>query len=233
MKSWANFATLAIIPLLTAAAPPAPDPLPDNEIVVTAMGEHGYRLTPEKLRDAARAFEAHRAEFAPNARLLWRFRPAESARGVRLALRGDHQSLPIEITGDGSFTLPQDRLLTGHYRLVSSAKPGAVRITPLAGSPGSTLTNYRMGDARLTCEVYVGFMRSEMGMFTRAGFSAFGGCSGKRISMMASTDRPVAGATIDGWPHKVEIAKDARAFRMPFYDRCIGNDQHVHVTYRQ
>jgi len=133
---------------------------------------------------------------------------------------------------EGAFTLPQSKLLTGHYRLVSSAKPGAIRITPLAGSPGSTLTNYRMGDARLTCEVFVGFMRSEMGLFSRAGFSALGGCAGKRIGMMAGTDHPVAAVTIDGWPNKVEIAKDGHGFHVPFYDRSISDDQHIRVTYR-
>ena len=232
MKYLTNFAPLAVTPLLIAAAPPAADPQPDNEIVVTAMGEKGYTLTPEKLRDAARAFDAHRAEFAPNARLLWRFRPAESARGVRLALRGDNENIAVEMGEEGAFTLPQSKLLTGHYRLVSSAKSGTVRITPLAGSPGSTLTNYRMGDARLTCEVFVGFMRSEMGLFTRAGFSALGGCSGKRIDMMANTDHPVANVTIDGWPHKVEIATNSQSFRVPFYDHSISNDSHIHVTYR-
>jgi len=238
MKYWANIVTLAITPLLIAAAPTsllgqaAPDPQPDNEIIVTAMGEKGYKLTPEKLRDAARAFDAHRAEFAPNARLLWRFRPANSAQGVRLALRGDNENIPVEVGEEGAFTLPQSKLLTGHYRLVSSAKPGAIRITPLAGSPGSTLTNYRMGDARLTCEVFVGFMRSEMGLFSRAGFSALGGCAGKRIGMMAGTDHPVAAVTIDGWPNKVEIAKDGHGFHVPFYDRSISDDQHIRVTYR-
>jgi len=88
-----------------------------------------------------------------------------------------------------------------------------------------------------TCRVMWGFVAPDMNIFMRAGFAAMGGCASKRIGIMFGTDQPIASATIDGWvvggkPGKVEIAKDAKSFRMPFYDRGIGNDSHVHVTMR-
>lgn len=208
----------------------------DDIVVVGASGK-AVHITPEQMRDAVKAFERHRAAYGPQARLVWRFVPPESARGVSLWLRGTDphgaaESLPVPIASDGTFALPHDRLLAGKLRLAAAGAHGTLSIRPRAVSPGSTPSDFRFGDARLTCEVMAGFMSSRINFLERGLFNSLGGCHAGSIRIYFATEHPLGSVAIDNWPHPVEIGKGGNAWRVPFYDKTIANEARVRITYR-
>ena len=218
------------------AAPPlsAQTAEPESQdIVVLGLGYHGYKLNPAQLRDAVQAFETNRPNLAPAARLLWQITPQASAKDVTLALRSPSENLPILIAPDGTFTLPHDKVLSGQWRLVSTAANGAIRIRPRAQSPGSTPENFRFGDAHLTCRVGMGFIWSETNFLVRSLFKTAGGCASSKFGIYFPSETPIATIHIDRWNTSVAIAKTGKAWRVPLYDKSISNDDRVHITYRQ
>ena len=217
---------MAATPLMAQTTPPE-----SEDIVVLGAGEHGYKLSAEQLRNAVRAFEQYRSQFSPSAQLVWHIIPKRS--DVGLALRNGDERLPIAIAPDGTFTLPHDRLLTGQWHLVSSASKTTIHIHPRAQSPGATATRFRFGDAQLTCRVMWGFRSSDFNFVERGLFNAVGGCTSSRLGIYFASPKPIAAVSIDHWSGKPTIAKDGMAWRLPMYDKHIGNDDLVHITYRQ
>jgi len=215
-------------PLSAQSTPPE-----SQEITVLGMGDHGYKLTAEQLRNAVQAFEQNRASLAPAAQLVWQITPQASASGIALALRGQDESLPIPIAPDGTFTLPHDKVLSGQWRLVSTASKSAIHIRPRAQSPGSTLEQFRFGDAQLTCRVAIGFVWTETNFLMRGVFKAAGGCTSPKLGIYFSSEKPIASIAIDHWDKQTTIAKTGKAWRVPLYDKTISNEDLVHITYRQ
>ena len=101
-----------------------------------------------------------------------------------------------------------------------------------AQSPGATATRFRFGDAQLTCRVMWGFRSSDFNFVERGLFNAAGGCASSSVGIYFPSPRPIAAVTIDHWSGKPTIAKDGTAWRLPLYDKHIGNDDLVHITYR-
>lgn len=224
---------LAAAPVAAQPSTPAPTAATEGEdILVVGMGSNGYHLSPDQLRGAVRGFEDYRATYAPAARLIWRFRPDGSGAGVALALKSTAETLPVAIATDGTFTLPHDKLLTGQYRLVTTAAKGAIRIQPWAISPGGTHTQFRFGDARLTCRVMWGFLAPGYSLVQRGLFNMVGGCASSRIGIYFNADKPIAAVAIDKWPRSPEVTSDGKAWHIPLYDTRIGNDDLVRITYR-
>lgn len=219
--------------MLLAAAPAAAPP-DEADIVVVGNSGKAYRLTPAQLRAAAEAFTANRAQFAPAARLVWQVIPASAAEGLALTLRCGDNPLPVEVGAKGRFVLPLDALRSGQCRLTSNRakKGGGLRISPLALSPGSEREDYRFGDARLSCRVGAALALQEAGLLVRGIFAAAGGCDSKRIGIYIGTQQPISAVTISGWAGKVELMKGGRAYRVPLYDKSIGNEARVRVSYR-
>ncbi len=220
-----------------AAAAPAAQPAEEapvaegEDIIVTGMGSGGYRLTADQLRDAVRAYQQHRAEFAPSAPLRWRVRPLSAAEGLEIRLvnrTGDRIAVPL--TEDGHFTLPADTILAGGWRLQTNAGRRQIRIQPLTFSPGSDENAYRLGDARLLCRVYWAFANNRFGPLTRVAFGAIGGCSSQRVAIYWGSERPVA--SVDAGAGAVDVRADGSAYRLPLHDRTLSNEQRVRVTYR-
>jgi hypothetical protein len=220
--------------LLLATAAPAAAPADEADIVVVGNSGQSYRLTPAQLRAAAEAFTANRAQFAPAARLIWQVIPAGAADSLALTLRCGDNPLPIEIGAKGRFVLPLEPLRTGQCRLTSNRarKGGGLRISPIALSPGSERDDYRFGDARLSCRVAASLALSDAGLMVRGIFAAVGGCDSRRIGIYIGSERPIASVSISQWPGPVEIRKDGKAYRVPLYERAIGNEARVRVSFR-
>ena len=214
------------------AAVPAPaEEIADGEdIVVTGMGGTGYRLTADQLRDAVRAFEQHKAEFAPDAALRWRVIPTTEADGliVRLARGAERIEIPVDAAGE--FILPAEPILSGDWRLQTNAGRRQIRIRPLTFSPGSDDNGFRMGDARLLCRVFWAFANNQFGVFARMAFGAVGGCGSRRVAIWYRSEQPVASAVAGDVAFAVR--DDGLAYRPLLHDRAIGDEVRVVVTYR-
>jgi hypothetical protein len=215
------------------AAPPASaqSTSEGEEITVIGMGANGFRLTPEQLRGAVSGFEQHRATYAPAAQLIWYIQPAPQPGEIALELKSDSGSIPIPVAADGSFTLPHDKILTGTWRLVTSAAKGKIKIEPIAKSPASTREAFRMGDARLTCRAMWGFFAPNMSIVMRGIFSVAGLCTSTRIGVYFSSQKPLRTVTIDHWSKPIDIIKDRKAWRIPLAEAAISNEDLVHITY--
>ncbi len=216
-----------------AQTPPPPQTAADEDITVVGLGERAYKLNAQQLRAAVGAFEQNRAAFAPQARLMWFLMPRGPHPEVSLALKDNEgEVLPIPVSAEGSFTLPHDKILTGQWRLVTTAAKGAIRIQPVAMSPGATREQFRMGDARLSCRVHWGFISDQYSIVTRSLFSMVGGCASSSIGIYFSTDKPINAVTIDGWSKPIQYGQNNKSWRIPLHEKTISNEAVARVTYR-
>jgi hypothetical protein len=231
---------LAALALALQAAPAAaqPAPAPANEapiaegedILVTGMGQNGYRLTADQLRDAVRAFQQHRATFAPQASLRWQILPAAEAAGLEIRLVSGAERIAVPVDANGTFTLPAERILGGNWRLQTNAGRRQIRIRPSTFSPGGSDAEFRMGDARLLCRVYWAFANNQFSVIQRAMFGAVGGCGSRRVAIWYSSDRPVSSVTAGAI--NFEVREGGNAYRPLLHDRTIDDGVRVRVTYR-
>ncbi|MEQ1510074.1 MAG: hypothetical protein ABL909_06695 [Sphingopyxis sp.] len=206
-------------------------PIADGEdIVVTGMGTRGYRLTADQLRDAVRAFNTHRNEYAPQATLTWRVIPVAEAEGLEIRLVSGDERIDLPIDAAGEFSLPAERILNGNWRLQTNAGRRQIRIRPQTFSPGGSDADMRMGDARLMCRVYWAFVNNEMSVFTRAMFGAIGGCGSRRVAIYYRSERLIATATAG--TTAFDVRPDGSAFRPLLHDRVIDNETRIRLTYR-
>lgn len=201
-----------------------------DDIVVVGAGGKSLRVSPDQLKGAVRAFEKSRPALSPSASLRWYFIPGSSARGVALWLRSNDEILPVAISADGSFELPSEQLLRGTFRLMASGTHGTVTIRPFALSAGASRTDFRFGDARLSCEVLWGYMAPSTNFLVRGLFRTVGGCRSRRIGIYLTSERPISDVAITNRPQKIDIAANRLAWRVPLYDRMVPNDARVHVT---
>lgn len=210
-----------------ATAPPIAD---GEDIIVTGMGASGYRLTADQLRDAVRAFQRHRATFAPQASLRWRIIPATEADGLEIRLVSGTERIELPIDAAGEFALPADRILSGSWRLQTNAGRRQIRIRPQTFSPGGSDANFRMGDARLMCRVYWAFANNSFSVIQRAMFGAVGGCGSRRVSIWYRSEQAIASASVG--TTALGVRQDGSAFNPPLHDRSIANDTRIRLTYR-
>lgn len=241
-------AALALAPLAAAYAQTpaatidsaAPEPGADSDDIVV-VGDNGesYRLTADALRDAARAYSANRARFAPASRLLFAVEAANggSLDGIAIYLRakrrnrdGERTIVDLPLDADNRIALPIDLVASGDYDLGANRSRGGIRIRPLVLTSPSTLTDRRFGDLRLQCRVSLAFARLSLPIRMLAG--AIGPCGSSRVALYARAPQPVAGVAISGYGQPIDIRPDGLAFRVPLHDAAIGNDARLRVTYR-
>jgi hypothetical protein len=216
----------------TAEQPQANPAQEGEEITVVGLGERAYRLTPVQLRGAVAAFEGNRAEFSPTARLTWNVLPRGPHPEVRLALKSKDEVIGVPLGADGGFVLPHDKILSGEFRLVTTAAKAAIKIQPIALSAGATREKFHFGDARLSCRVMWGFISAQYSIMARGAFAMVGGCASSRVKVFMGTERPVASVSIAGWGKPVELGKEARSWLVPLAEKSIANDAAVQVTYQ-
>ncbi len=72
----------------------------------------------------------------------------------------------------------------------------------------------------------------EAGLIARSVFTTMVVCTSRRIGIYFSADRPIASVAISHWAGPEAVLKNATAYRVPLYDRKIGNDERIRITYR-
>jgi hypothetical protein len=198
-----------------------------------------YLLTPKQLREAVDAFARHRVELAPNAQLtmkVFRYRLDPALKDLRLRLLADtSDAIPITLDDDGRFSLPPINYAAKVYTLQANRRVGNVRVRPFALSPGTTETDLRVGDLRLTCRVAWAIARQNVSLAAKGFVGILGSpCTSAKISAYFTTERPLASATVSfGKTIKpVTVGTNGSTFRYPGYDRSTPNDARLHLVYR-
>jgi len=219
-------------------AQPAPDAEAYEDIVVEGI-KSPYRLTPAQLREAVAAYNAERAALAPNAPLrfqVFRYRLDPALSGVRFRLVADGaEAIPIDVNEDGEFSLPPVDFAKQRYSLQANRKAGTVRLEPSILSPGSTESNSRLGDMRLSCAVSWAMMRQNISIPIRAMVGMAGGvCASSKIAIFFGTEQALASArVVDGTNvTSVSLKRDGSAFRYPGYIKTLPNDARVILEYK-
>lgn len=204
------------------------------DIVVLGESGNGTSLSADSLRDAAQAFQRHRAEFAPLATFSFVVEPvagqplgdiAVRLRSTRRNAEGGYESIALPIDADGAFVLPVDQVVSGRWTLRSSQRDGSIRIRPTILSPGNGRFNRRIGDVRLHCRVAMAFMR--LGLIQRAAMGAIGPCGSSNVALYYGTPRPIVSASISGWNETLPVRDDRMSVRVPLHEDAIGNEQRL------
>ncbi len=231
--------TIAAAPAF-AQSPVAPPAAEDGNTDIVVVGDDGSAnaLSGDSLRDAAQAFQRHRATYAPAARFVFRVDPVAGEPFDTLDLRlrngrenaeGGHDRIDLAIGNDGLFELPVAQVLSGDWGLRSSSR-ARLSIRPLILSPGGTQFDRRFGDVRLQCRVYIAFVRLNLAMRALAG--AANVCNRSNVGLYLITPRPIDSVTIAGWSEPITIRPNRLSFRVPLHEDAISNDARMTVRFR-
>lgn len=235
-------------PAVGAQAPAvvAPAQVPANaaadeasDIVVVGQNGDKTRLTADSLRDAAQAYAANRAEFAPLAPFRFEIRNPDPAilTGLTVYLRhrkrdrdGGYQTRDLPVDALGRFTLPVELVQTGDWELRTSPNRAGLRIAPLMLSPGSEFADWRMGDLRLQCRVSVAFARISAPL--RLLVAAVNPCDSRSIGFYATSRQPLLRAEIVGRDLNLLSVKRPESYLVPLSDKSVSNDDRLRLTYK-
>jgi hypothetical protein len=232
-------------PAAGATAQPAPagaasasDPAEDSgDIIVVGDNGQSYSLTADALRDAVRAFRAHRAAYAPDAVFYFRASLTDGdVDGLDLYLRrrrgAANAADPVHLERDpaGYYRVPIDLVADGDWELRANRARSALQLRPLILSPASRIADRRFGDLRLQCRVAIAFAR--LGLPARMAVGALGPCGSSRVALYMRADRPVASVSITGYSGTIALREDAMAIRVPLADAAITNEDRLRITYR-
>ncbi len=205
----------------------AANPDDTGEILVVGMGDKGYRISADQLRDAARAWRDHRPSFAPQATLSWKVIPRDGASLDGLALilsERDGEEIELPVGADNRVILPMERLLQGRWQLSANRQRAAINLRPEVRSPGTSDRERRFGDMRVQCRVFWAFANNEAGFLTRVGGGIIGICSSSRVGLYSRPDISFTTARIMPGALPVETRSDGKSVRWPLHDRSISNE---------
>lgn len=247
MRNLLAFAASVLISLAQLFAPSGsaaqtPPPVEEEaEIQVSGLAKP-KRASINQFREALQAFAKHRKAMAPAGPLTFEIIPweksgvsTENLDDVRLAFVSKTGRIPIAIDANHRFTLPDLSLLSDDYKLFSNVGKKPIIIFPRIYSPGTDLTNRRLGDLRLECQVGWGFFKSEVPIFMRAGFGLVGGCSSKRVVINNRLPKPVANVTITDAGKTSPIALNPKlpsSYRPPIYNKKLSNEARVRIMFK-
>lgn len=207
-----------------------------DDIVVIGNSGGAVKLTADALRDAAKAFRSHRAEYAPAATLYLIVRGDASddlsfwLHKKRATRDTDEQRLPLAIDAQGRMALPVDRLVEGGWELRTSRRGEAVKLKLWVASPGTTTELRRFGDLRLQCRASLAFAR--LSLAARAVTGTLGPCASSHFAVYEQALRPIASVEIEGASGSILVQSDGLSYRVPLADRAIRNSAWVTIRYR-
>ena len=212
---------------LLALTPPV---AASGDIVVTAP----CRLTARQLRPALKAFRSGRAARAPRGILYFETDPSARRLGVgisALRLRARGAVLPISADGEGRFLLPSP----GHedWEIVGPCHDGALAISPLVMSPGTSAADRRLGDMRLQCDVGWAIAREQISLAGGVFMRVTGGCKSSRVAIHAASARPIAGAEVVAGPVTlpVRVRADRYGYSVPLGARRVPDEARVRFRF--
>lgn len=218
---------LLTLALLSAQAAPTPA----DDIVVTAP----CRLTARQLRPALKAYRSGRSARAPGATLFFETDPGARRDGVTLSalrLRSNGRITPIPADAGGRFALPAS--LPDDWLIAGPCHDGALAISPLVMSPGTSETDRRLGDMRLQCDVGWAIARQEMSAAAGTFMRLAGACKTSLVAIYAGSARAIAGADVVAGPvvRPVRIRADGYGYSVPFGDKRLPDDARVRFRFR-
>jgi len=122
------------------------------------------------------AFDAHHqlAPSVPEVRFRLEALPQHELNLPSLSLRivGNGDPIPLAFAADGTFAVPRNQAaLDDKADLVLNRKKGELQGRPVIRTPGLPDNVMRLGDLRLTCEVEIAVVKSEMNFLVRAALS--------------------------------------------------------------
>lgn len=223
---------------ISAPATAAQAESPDDIVVVGQNGDK-TKLTADSLRDAAQAYVANRAEFAPDAPFQFEVRNADPAftTGLKLYLRkrkpqrdGSYPTRDLAFDDQRRFELPTDLVVSGDWELRTTPNRAGLRISPAIFSPGTKIGDRRVGDFRLQCRVLIAFARISAPL--RVLVSAFNLCNNKSVGWYEKSPKPLLRAEIPGRDIDLMSKKNPDNYRIPLGDKRIANDERLRLTYK-
>lgn len=206
----------------------------DDIVVIGDTGER-YTLSSDRMKSGVRVFNKFRPSLAPSATLWFKVKPGESKQlnnPIFWVQRKDER-IDLPLDAEMRFTLPQDKILQGGWKLRSN-QSRSLSISPVILSPGSSKESRRFGDLRLQCRVFWELLPSISGPVRIMG-DAIGVCTSNKVSMINTADKPIARARVTEQSNPdidLLIEPDGKSFRVPLYNKKIGNDAYLHLTYR-
>lgn len=230
----ASFLIAAGLPVHAFATPSSTPPAasPTDDIVVTAPALQ-CTLSGRHLGNALKTYRAGRSLHAPASTLYFEVRPAARRMGLgaRLALRAKGAVVPIVPDAERRFVLPK---LSGEdWELVGDCYDGALAISPLVMSPGTSAADRRLGDMRVQCDVSWQIVQETMSAARGVFVDAIGGCKSSQTAIYASSARPVAQASVvDGAVTRpVPISADRMSYSVPLYDKRLPDSARVRFRF--
>jgi hypothetical protein len=227
--------------LPASASPTVPPADEEAEIQVSGLAKP-KRASLAQFREALQAFAKYRATLAPAGPLTFEIIPWEKSGvsaanldNVRLAFVSKTGRVEVPIDSNHRFILPDLTKLSDDYRLFSNVGKKPIIIFPRIFTPGTGLTDRRLGDLRLECQVGWGFFKSEIPIVMRAGFGLVGGCGSKRVKINNRLQKPIASVTITDAGRTMPVALDPKlpsSYRPPIYDKKLSNDARVRITFK-
>ncbi len=240
MRIWICATFLLITTGLAAQTVPADDE--ETEIQVEGLTKP-QKASFAQFLEAQKTFAKYRASLAPNATLVYMLRPitvnnkvlaSGKLDGIRLALVGKEDRIEIKIDADHRFTMPDlTSLRQQDYKLMANIGKKPIGVIPDIFSPGTSLTDRRLGDMRLTCRTAWALWKSEVSIFLRAGFGVVGGCSSNKIGFYNKMPGPVESvAAVDGGrSSKLALnPKLSDSYRVPLHDKSLSNETRLRAT---
>lgn len=214
--------------LIAASAPLAPAA---DEIVVTAP----CRLTGRQLRPAFRAYARERAARAPGSTLFFEADPGARRAGVTPAsLRIRDRGVVTRVHADayGRFVIPA--AAGKDWEISGPCHDGALAISPLVMSPGTSAEDRRLGDMRLQCEVGWQIVKQQLGAASGVFMALIGGCKSSRMAIYTGSARPIAEASVVGGASAtpVTVSADGTRYRVPVGDKKLPDDTRVRFRFR-
>ena len=211
----------------------------NDDIVVIGDSGSSFRLTADSLRDAVRAFNEHRARFAPDATLYFLVETGDGGAldGLTLYLRarrrdadGDRAYIDLPLDANNRIVLPLDQVASGDWELRANRARGGIRMRPQILSPGSTIADRRFGDMRLQCRVSIAFARLSLPVRLIAG--AVGPCGSSAVNLVTRAPQPISAVTISDYATPIEIRDDGISFVVPLQVEAISDEARLRLTYR-
>lgn len=208
--------------------------------VVEVSGTKDPELKPYRtMIKGLDAFEKNH-HLAPNAKfrfMLKTQRRDTPIQGTTLRITGDTVSIPVEIAGDGTFTLTRNALAEEENAdLMLNRKKASMRWRPYIRSTSVLPNQLRLGDLRLECEILWAIEYDETSFFVRNLFRLAGGaCNSSRISNGMIIPNLLYATLVSG-ERRLKIADATKdKFRdwlePPLYDKSWDDDTIIELEF--
>lgn len=187
------------------------------------------------------AFERHHA-LAPDTQLRFIVRPQVEGLAIadiRLKIVGDTIQIPIALADNGSFELPRNlKAADENADLVLNQKQNWVRWNLLAlRTPSLSQHQRRMGDLRLTCEVFAAMENIEKlrREFNLRGVTADNLCQSPRLNWTFYENQRLISAKVfsESRIEVLQLSKDGRGFVVNLFDLSLGNNALIELEFAE